>query len=59
MVADDDFMRELSVATKIVASPVILARLKEAGRAAAERFLSAHKDDLNTRGSVDLEAMFG
>ncbi len=59
MIADDDFMRDLSVATKIVPSPVILARLKEAGRAAADGFLAAHKRDLNRRGSVDLEAMFG
>ncbi|NDR54885.1 patatin-like phospholipase family protein [Aliiruegeria sabulilitoris] len=59
MVADDDFMRDLSVATKIVPSPVILSRLKAAGRAAGERFLSAHKQDLNLRGSVDLAEMFG
>ncbi|RYH12152.1 patatin-like phospholipase family protein [Tropicimonas sp. IMCC6043] len=59
MVADDDFMRELSVATKIIPSPMLLARLKEAGRAAADRFLAAHKQDLNVRGSVDLEEMFG
>ncbi|SDJ72742.1 NTE family protein [Aliiruegeria lutimaris] len=59
MVADDDFMRDLSVATKIVPSPVILSRLKAAGRAAAERFLAAHKQDLNLRGSVDLAEMFG
>lgn len=59
MIADDDFMRDLSVATKIIPSPVILARLKEAGRAAADRFLAAHKPDLNVRGSVDLEKMFG
>ena len=59
MLADDDLMRSLSVATKVVPSPIILLRLKEAGRAAADRFLSEHKADLNERTSVDLEAMFG
>ncbi|MFV0333325.1 MAG: patatin-like phospholipase family protein [Tropicimonas sp.] len=59
MIADDELMRSLSVATKIVPSPIILSRLKEAGRAAAERFLSEHKQDLNIRASVDLQEMFG
>ncbi|SNT09239.1 patatin-like phospholipase family protein [Tropicimonas sediminicola] len=59
MIADDDFMRDLSVATKIVPSPVILSRLKAAGRAAADRFLAEHRDDLNERSTVDLKEMFG
>ncbi|WP_068114720.1 patatin-like phospholipase family protein [Tropicimonas marinistellae] len=59
MIADDDFMRDLSVATKIIPSPVILSRLKEAGRGAADRFLTVHKADLNERETVDLQAMFG
>ena len=59
MIADDDLMRSLSVATKGLPSPIILLRLKEAGRAAAERFLAGHKQDLNVRASVDLEEMFG
>ncbi|WP_116131674.1 patatin-like phospholipase family protein [Tropicimonas sp. IMCC34043] len=59
MIADDELMRELSVSTKMVPSPVILTRLKAAGRAAADGFLQAHKDDLNQRGSVDLKALFG
>lgn len=58
MISDDDFMRDLSVATKIVPSPVLLSRLKAAGYAAAERFLDAHKRDLNERSTVDMEAMF-
>ncbi|WP_106203765.1 patatin-like phospholipase family protein [Aliiruegeria haliotis] len=58
MIADDAFMRDLSVATKIVPSPVVISRLKAAGRAAADGFLAAHKDDLNQCGSVDLKAMF-
>ena len=57
MVADDALMNDLSVATKILPNPVLLGRLKAAGRAAADGFLRAHKDDLNQRGTVDLEAM--
>ncbi len=59
MVADDRLMGDLSVATKMVPSPVIIERLRRAGQAAAGRFLDAHMDDLGVRSSVDLEAMFG
>jgi NTE family protein len=59
MIADDALMNDLNVATKTVPTPVILARLKAAGRRAAEGFLRAHKDDIGVRGSVDLEEMFG
>ncbi len=58
MIADDAFMQDLSVGTKIVPSPVILSRLKQAGRAAADAFLVDHKADLTQRASTDLEAMF-
>ncbi|MCB2159899.1 MAG: hypothetical protein KDD95_16675, partial [Rhodobacteraceae bacterium] len=46
MIADDALMNELSVATKLVPNAFLLDRLKRAGRAAAERFLAAHRDDL-------------
>ena len=58
MIADDDLMNDLNVATKTIPNAVILARLKEAGHQAADRFLADHKADLNTRSSIDLEAMF-
>ena len=58
VVADDRLMNELSVATKLVPTPFLLATLKAAGRAAADGFLAAHRDDLGTRASVDLEEMF-
>ena len=58
MVADDALMNTLNVATKTLAMPLLLERLKEAGRTAADGFLAAHKADLNTRSTVDLEAMF-
>ncbi|MFV2052785.1 patatin-like phospholipase family protein [Aliiroseovarius sp. YM-037] len=58
MIADDDLMNDLSVATKMVPVPTLLAQLKEAGRAAADAFLSAHFDDLNNRDTLNLGAMF-
>ncbi|GHE85254.1 alpha/beta hydrolase [Aliiroseovarius zhejiangensis] len=59
MISDDELMRDLSTATKLVPSSVTLHRLKDAGRAAAGAFLDAHRADLNLRGTVDLEEMFG
>ncbi|AAV95335.1 phospholipase, patatin-like family [Ruegeria pomeroyi DSS-3] len=59
MIADDALMNSLSVATKVVPLPQILDRLKQAGRAAADSFLDAHKTDLGQRSTVDMEAMFG
>ncbi|PTQ75138.1 patatin-like phospholipase family protein [Celeribacter persicus] len=58
MIADDDLMQDLSARTKLVPSPLLLSRMKEAGRAACDRFLEAHFDDLGKRASVDLKAMF-
>ena len=59
MIADDALMNDLSVLTKIVPSPVILQRLKEAGQAAAQTFLEHHFDDIGRRSSVNLNEMFG
>ncbi len=58
MIADDDLMTDLSVATKLIPNPIVLKELFDAGYAAAHRFLDAHFEDLNTRSSVDLEKMF-
>ncbi|UXX83644.1 patatin-like phospholipase family protein [Roseovarius pelagicus] len=58
MVADDALMRDLSVATKLVPTAFMLGKLRDAGRAAAGAFLDAHKDDIGTRGTTDLTAMF-
>lgn len=58
MIADDDLMRDLSVATKLVPSPSVLADLKAAGRAAAEAFLADHRAKIGREASVDLRAMF-
>ncbi|NOD34012.1 MULTISPECIES: patatin-like phospholipase family protein [unclassified Ruegeria] len=59
MIADNELMNSLSVATKTVPNPVILHKLKEAGRRAADDFLVKHKADLGQNSTVDLPAMFG
>ena len=59
MIADDDLMRELSVATKLFPNPFLLKKLKDAGRAAAEKFLVDHFDELNQSSTTNLEDMFG
>ncbi len=58
MISDDALMNDLNVATKSIPTPVILNRLKEAGEAAADTFLKAHKKDIGARSTVDLTAMF-
>ena len=59
MIADDDLMNDLSVATKLVPVPSVIAELKEAGRRAAGEFLAHHKADLGQRQTADLVRMFG
>ncbi|KPP87807.1 MAG: NTE family protein [Rhodobacteraceae bacterium HLUCCO07] len=59
MIADDALMNELSVATKLVPIPDVIARLKTAGREAAQAFLDTHGDDLGQRGSVDPGSIYG
>ena len=58
MIADDALMNGLNVASKTIPTSVVLARLKEAGEAAADTFLKTHKKDLGKRSSVDLAEMF-
>ena len=59
MVSDDSLMNDLNVATKTIPTPVVLARLKAAGRAAMGDFLDQHRDKIGRESSVDLGAMFG
>lgn len=58
MVADDDLMAQLSVATKMVPTPQVLHQLREAGKTAADTFLADHFDKIGHESSVDLRAMF-
>jgi len=59
MIADDETMRALSVATKLIASPIVIGQLKRAGYAAADAFLAEHGDRIGREGSVSLREMFG
>lgn len=59
MIADDELMTQLSVTTKLLPVPQILMRLKQAGRAAAARFVQQDGAAIGTRSSVDLPDMFG
>ncbi|WP_147124949.1 patatin-like phospholipase family protein [Shimia ponticola] len=58
MIADDALMNELSVATKLIPQPYVIAKLKEAGQMACDQFLAQHKDKIGQEGSVDLVEMF-
>ena len=58
MISDDVLMNELNVATKTIATPVVISRLRDAGEAAADAFLRSHKSDLNKRSTVNLTEMF-
>ncbi len=58
MIADDGLMNELNVATKTIPNAIVLARLKEAGEAAADAFLKSHKKDLNKKSTLNLTDMF-
>ncbi|MEX5728961.1 NTE family protein [Rhodovulum iodosum] len=57
MIADDGLMTQLGVASKMVPSPVLLAELKSAGRAAAGRFLHEAGPALGHEGTVDLHGV--
>ena len=59
MIADDALMNQLSVATKLVPLPSVIATLKEAGRTAAERFLVENGERIGRESSIDLGGMFG
>lgn len=58
MIADDDLMNDLSVATKMVPTPLVIDNMRVAGVRAAERFLRDDIDNVGKRDSVDLHAMF-
>ncbi len=58
-IADEKLMTELTATTKLLPSPAILERLKNAGRQAADGFLKKHMGDIGHRSSVDLQGLFG
>jgi NTE family protein len=58
MIADDALMTSLSVATKMVPTPLLMGQLKEAGQAAAEAFIAGDAAALGKSSSVELGEMF-
>jgi NTE family protein len=57
-VSDDRLMNMLGIVTKMTISRTLLLQLKDAGRAAMDRFLAEKRQLLGKRSSVDLRAMF-
>ena len=57
MIADDGLMNELSAGSKLSPTPQLLARLKDAGRAAADRFLTTEGAKLGQEPSTDLRGL--
>ena len=58
MIMDETFMNMLSARTKLLPDPGLLSRMKQAGQASADAFLSQHADALNDHDTVDLPALF-
>ena len=58
MVSDDALMRQLSVATKTVANPVVMHQLRQAGHRAADAFLERSFDEIGESSTIDLAEMF-
>jgi NTE family protein len=59
LVSDDALMTEMTGATKLSPSPQLFARLRAAGHAAADGFLTDHRSKLGNEASLDLSALFG
>jgi NTE family protein len=57
MIADDGLMNALSATTKLAPSPQLLAKLKDAGRLAADRFLVDCGKLIGQEASLDLPQM--
>jgi NTE family protein len=57
LISDEALMNELTANTKLAPSAQFLQRLKVAGQAAADRFLSDHATKIGKEPSVDLNAM--
>jgi NTE family protein len=52
-IAADEFMRSLSIDTKVAADRALLWRLRDVGRSAADRWLADNRRHLNVRGTID------
>jgi len=54
-VSDDTLMNQLGLTTKLAISRTLILQLRDAGRAAMDRFLAEHRDQIGRTSSVDLE----
>ena len=54
-VSDDPLMNQLGLVTKMAISRTLLLQLRDAGRAAMDRFLAEHRANLGRRSSIDLQ----
>ena len=54
----EDFMRELSVTSKLNADWDFLCHLRDIGRKAAGKWLAANFDALGTRSSIDIREKY-
>jgi NTE family protein len=59
MVADDALMNDLSAGSKMEPTGNLIRRLHEAGRAAADRFLTDCKGSIGQAPTVDLSSLLG
>jgi len=59
MISDDRLMNELSADSKLSPTPLLLERLKAAGRTAAERFLRNGGSKIGQEPSTDLKELLG
>lgn len=58
MIADDEIMTTLSVASKLSPAPYILRKLYNAGYASTDKFLNDHREHINETSTVNLDDMF-
>jgi NTE family protein len=58
LIDDDALMIDVTARSKMMPGPGLLAQMKTAGQAAADRFLTDHADKLNVSDSFDLSQLF-
>ncbi len=58
MISDDALMTELTASSKLAPTPQLLDRLKEAGRAAADAFITEHGPKIGKQPSVRLREIY-
>ena len=58
MIADDELMTDLSVASKTVPTQGVIIELRDAGRVAADTFLKDHRDKIGVSSSANLAEMY-